>query len=724
MKKLVSILTFLFSGFAAFGQATVMADPNTAILKAPGGFFQVNGIPVINVMAYGAVGDGVTDDTTAWRLAFAAQQTAGTNAVMTAPPRIFAISGGIGTNGANTPFLFWSPSSVNYTGSSKSNSWYGPILSCGGNAISPFTVTGGRNMIQGLGVVYNNANISTNTAAAALTLNNAYESLIANNYFSSGYYGILGTGINYNNRFENNWITAASGSQVDYSGGTTSTWIHNYFQNVFLFGTTNAALGAGLSISGYSIDGTGTNVTYTFSGSFPNYFNTNSALSFSGVSYTPSIATANQPFFVNKIPAANQLTVSTPIVVTSVTLSSATVALNNCLQYAPMIVLRNGGNNSFVGCDFEQTTLATTNLIQVTSASGGYNIFLDCHFEGISFTNITAVNSLIFNSSKFVTFNTAELINSSIFPGQTLNIAYNAGTASFFVNTWGERDVAMAGATQNLGGYQAGADKPIFGRINLNGTLRVNGVPSISSFANTLHPAWYWYQDNTADIVAMTPGEPTTLNTSFGVGTPYGQSGSYNANFGYNAGNALTTGNQNAFFGVNAGQYGQAAGTVGIGYAAANSGAQNAVLIGRTAGNNDIATGNVGIGYRALQNANVSGASGNVVLGYQAAVNATSPTNNIALGNSVAPTLATGYGNILIGSGADVDVSGRNNAIVLGVNAKPGADNQFTLGSSGTKILTTTNGATTGSGTLSLPSLPQGYLKIRLNGVDQYFPYY
>jgi len=133
------------------------------------------------------------------------------------------------------------------------------------------------------------------------------------------------------------------------------------------------------------------------------------------------------------------------------------------------------------------------------------------------------------------------------------------------------------------------------------------------------------------------------------------------------------------------------------------------------------------IGYSALTAAT---GDSNTAIGSNALLSCSSGTGNTAIGASAGDTITTGGSNIIIGNQADVDDNNATGRIVIGTSLtgtennrlyiKAGSSVTFDTGfetyNSGTDVGTLTNAPAAGN--------PTGYLRINLNGVEHFIPYW
>ena len=164
--------------------------------------------------------------------------------------------------------------------------------------------------------------------------------------------------------------------------------------------------------------------------------------------------------------------------------------------------------------------------------------------------------------------------------------------------------------------------------------------------------------------------------------------GIYNVAVGYDAGTAVTTGDNNTFVGYQAG----AATTTGHSNVAIGQTALDApdtedynIAIGRAALGGSIAGGekNIAIGYTALDSLTIS--DNNVAIGHNAGTAITGGTgtngsNNTLVGYQSGNVITTGENNVIIGADADPSANSGTNQIVIGKGATGLADNSVVLG--------------------------------------------
>jgi hypothetical protein len=353
------------------------------------------------------------------------------------------------------------------------------------------------------------------------------------------------------------------------------------------------------------------------------------------------------------------------------------------------------------------------------------------------------------------------------------------GSDAFISNTTGTTNTAVGyrALRVNLSGSHntgIGADTLLVNTSGIRNTALGSGAMRgmLSGRSNTAVGVESLYGATTAeDNVAagyralhlLTTG---LANTAVGVEALYSStSSSSNTAVGYRASKFNTTGKENTAVGQEALAANTTAdASVGVGYRAlyASNGTRNTGVGYQAMLSCTIGTENTAIGMNAMQ-ALVEG-SGQVALGVNALYSLTptvadSTTNDhVGIGKSAGhfcttskrTTLVGGFcgyglttqdGNTMVGYKAGYVASGAKNTVVgteanpatfsgcvvLGFGATANASNQLVLGASGADRLLTvtpTISGTAGSGVTALPALPQGYLKVRLNGVNVVIPYY
>ncbi|MFD1818257.1 hypothetical protein SAMN04515674_10945 [Pseudarcicella hirudinis] len=218
-------------------------------------------------------------------------------------------------------------------------------------------------------------------------------------------------------------------------------------------------------------------------------------------------------------------------------------------------------------------------------------------------------------------------------------------------------------------------------------------------------------------------------------GTGANQTGSNNANFGYNSGYSNTTGSQNTNLGYQAGYYNQTASqNTFTGYQAGvySTGGSNS-FTGAFSGNKTT-TGyyNTAIGASSLRD-NTTGLY-NTALGGSAGLSINGNDNTLVGGESGkfiadgSTSLTSGTGLTLIGRKASAGVGGLTNATAIGYNALVGTSNSLVLGGIGsfgvnvgigttspTAKLEITTG-TTGSAGLKFTNLTSASTTVTSNG--------
>ena len=168
---------------------------------------------------------------------------------------------------------------------------------------------------------------------------------------------------------------------------------------------------------------------------------------------------------------------------------------------------------------------------------------------------------------------------------------------------------------------------------------------------------------------------------------------------GYQAGNSVTSGQNNTLMGYQAGTSMTTAwGNTALGYRSlyantlgyANTATGDSSLYANTTGYQ-----NTAIGYQSLP-ANTTG-NNNTAVGYQALNGTSTGGNNVALGYQAGASNQTGTNNTFIGYNANPSGIAFSNATAIGYNANVGASNSMVLGGTGANAVNVGIGLTTPS---------------------------
>lgn len=238
-------------------------------------------------------------------------------------------------------------------------------------------------------------------------------------------------------------------------------------------------------------------------------------------------------------------------------------------------------------------------------------------------------------------------------------------------------------------------------KLQVNGDVLVDGSDVSINGVNYTFPASdgssgdYLSTDGSGNLSWVTPDTGFTFDVvSSNMWVPIANSGSSftsgyeNLFIGVAAGEHTTAGYNNSFIGYRAGR----ANTTGHGITAfgSNAGSGNTIgndnlFFGSYAGNaNSTSSGSIYIGNNS---GIVSNAGNNLFLGHYSGNNNTSGAGNIFIGNSAGLGNNTGVNNTLVGFVSDVAAGTVSNSTGIGKEVVLYSDNQFVAGSNNTPML-------------------------------------
>lgn len=180
--------------------------------------------------------------------------------------------------------------------------------------------------------------------------------------------------------------------------------------------------------------------------------------------------------------------------------------------------------------------------------------------------------------------------------------------------------------------------------------------------------------------ISLSNNDAGTSNTVFGklAGAALASGGNYNLLAGENAGNDLTTGDDNTIIGYNTAVVATTTSDLvvigsgaGVALAAGDTSADGTVLIGKDAGA-AITSGeaNVAVGYEALKTEDVGDSC--VAIGHQALklqIGVIGEVGNTAVGAMSALAITTGIKNTIVGAHAGKTTTNVDNTVIIGYNA-------------------------------------------------------
>jgi hypothetical protein len=275
------------------------------------------------------------------------------------------------------------------------------------------------------------------------------------------------------------------------------------------------------------------------------------------------------------------------------------------------------------------TGLPNSGLVNSSITIGGTSISLGGSSSAI--TNDITIHGLTVGYGGSNSFSTVLGYQAGLSASQSLlAVGYQAG----YSNTSGADNTAI-GSFQTLYSNTTGSSNVAVGRQALQANTTASSNTAVG------YQAGYTNATNTA-------------LTAIGYKALYNSAADSNTAIGYQAGVGVTSGTQNFFGGVNAGQY-------------VTTGSNN-VAIGNQAIGASTSTGsyNTAVGFNALY-ANTT-ASNNTAVGYQAGYSNTTASYNTAVGYQAGYSLTTSGANTLLGVQAGYYTTGINNTFV-GFNA-------------------------------------------------------
>lgn len=418
---------------------------------------------VITPQLFGAVGDGVTDDTAALDAALdyvkTAARTSGVPTTLYLPrgnyirSTTFAISGQVRIKG---------------DGLETSGAGNGTTIICTGDNTPAVTVSGQAFGIEDIEFRYQTFQDSTKTDSIVLKfIGDAYKFSIRNVAVRGGYTGIgAAQSINvYNGTIDNLFVRSYSHSGVRMlSGGTVNTWNNLYVQNL-----ANVQVAQTATITGVALSN-GTNIVLTCSGSLPSLLAVNRQFNVTGLD-----SSYNGNYFVRSISGSD-------VYCDAASTLSAPSDITGTLTFFPQpstsypMELGNG-EHTFIGLDVEHVVTDAAAIIYAPSLS--YVHIVDAHIEAVY--RSSGGLFLVHSPNGSVTVDSLSVINSGFNVG-TANYTFRNESAmsSLIGGNVTARDIGFTGATWYTGSAGTGADHPMVASVKAATTYRANatGVPT------------------------------------------------------------------------------------------------------------------------------------------------------------------------------------------------------------------------------------------------------
>ena len=434
---------FLFSlllCLSAFGQPSIPPLPNR----------------IYDVRNYGAVGDGVTDDTTAIQSAIATASGYGggvvyfpygtylisrtiqvTNQLMTLQGANMSTTRSVDTNGLSLQAITNGVTIVQLTDNI-------PIIS----------VAGHNDKIEGLNLQMNNLQSSANTGAACVLLSDQTVACrLQNLTMGKATYGIRGVGFVYACVLDNIVIESATRSWLKWDSGENNTATSLYFQNAvnnrfFYADATN------ISKSGTVL------VVTNVSGVFPSGIHVGSSVYASG--YSPSAYTF-RGFVTNLTETTITVNLNTDPGVSPTNTVSGRPGAWTFLS-SPMVGpgIDNGAEWDIQGLTTEITQITANNPLVKSSSEMHIGKW---HVEEVTWTTGSSSQSLFLDNGRATDISEATIVTVGLAPGQTIT-AFSKGNEG----------VLHVGAVRFGGNYTTEATFNVGSTNSSGGRILIAGI--------------------------------------------------------------------------------------------------------------------------------------------------------------------------------------------------------------------------------------------------------
>lgn len=445
-----------------------------------------------NVRDYGAIGNGVVDDTAAINAALTAQQTRLGGKIFF-PPGHYNYCGTLSSTGG-FPLIIEGVSSANQVTPSNSEI----IETCDNTKL--IDLTNSRDMVSNVMLFSKNyQNPYTNTSSAGIDFENGTNFNITNNVYISNFaYGIYALNVGalggdtYQNSFQNVWVNGYSITGIYYTGGSTTNWLQTYVQNL---GGSNTPPKVTITSATYS------GTTLTLNGTIPYWWQPGMQVFVTGLTGSPSL---NNAYFIIATSTGNVvLNTLTALGTTVGTTGASSVTEPDEFSTGPDVVL--GNDNELNGLDIEHdiSTAGVPHLDIVDN--GGYTNIGDLHMEA-EFS--TSTNSDLILNQQATRIGVMRLINIGYMPDTIDQVAYNEHnpTASLNIGTVTMSNIYHVGSSWVFASTSIGTSETniVLGNIASSTISLAGGNSSFDSYGQVVTPLLTQYTGTSSILTAGT----------------------------------------------------------------------------------------------------------------------------------------------------------------------------------------------------------------------------
>lgn len=443
----------------------------------------------INVKAYGAKGDGVTDDTAAINAAIAVQQNGTGASVSTVyfPTGTYLYNGTASSTVTNHPLVI---QGYNSYPSSRTGAGTTATLVETATNTPLIQLKDTKSHISNIALTAQQYQDSSEASSTAIlftsgTSYNMIENVSMSNFGycmyadEQGFTSSTGSNDTFQDSINNIYCQSYSISGIYFLGGSVSNWGQIYVQN---FSPTNPQ--PVVTITGATYSGT----LLTLTGTIPSWWQVGFQVAVSGLTGSPSL---NQSYFLASVsPTTVTMNTLTALGTTVGFTGSSKITDKDGFSTGPDVVIKN--ENSIAALDIEHNIITTDNTphlnIGLAGGNGVQSIGL-LHMEA-EYSTSTKPNSLILacapsNISAF------SLVNSGFQPGTT-NYLVQTCTGNFAKMNIGEfspQDIYHVGSTWTFASTTAPVQSPYItlGQVasSTNEISIAGGAPTFDSYGHT-----------------------------------------------------------------------------------------------------------------------------------------------------------------------------------------------------------------------------------------------
>lgn len=429
---------------------------------------------IINVKAYGAKGNGVTDDTVAINAAIAAASTTN-GGIVYLPVGTYPITNTLSSPGSMVTIIGAGPAHqrqqvLNAAGTAYTNTTGGTKIVMTSNNLPIIQLDGFGDRIENLYLGYATQQTTSQTGANCIYLSAAGTGVVGaqirNVVCNNGYRSVYAPGNAYHCIIDGLWTEEQAGQAIWWNGGEQNSATALYLQN---------PAGQSITVDATNITRSGAQLTITYTGQTPGPLWRVGALA-TGQGYGfGSLGTNSQRCFITAI-TTNFFTVSLSSnpgasITDTVNGTPGSWSVDQGALVGPMV---------YLGGEWHIDAL-TTEIAQLTSDGAllkcGPNAAVSIgsmHVENVTWANSSTTNAAIVNQGKALVINELYFVSAGIPPGSAPFSIVNQSTDGSTVLLSGRYGaVYHTGSTWNIGTV-AGTGHVLTGTFGVAGTTTAN----------------------------------------------------------------------------------------------------------------------------------------------------------------------------------------------------------------------------------------------------------